>query len=108
MPQTHDFAVNQFAGVFKAIPHSKAAKPGKHMEELVRTNDPVLISFLESILEEAGIKHFVADGNMSIMEGSLAMIPRRILVDADQIQKARNLVRDAGLEHELRPVRDRS
>jgi uncharacterized protein (DUF1330 family) len=73
------------------------------MEELVRTNDPVLISFLESILEDAGIKHFVADGNMSILEGSLAMIPRRILVDGDQIQKARALVRDAGLEHELRP-----
>lgn len=73
------------------------------MEELVRTNDPVLISFLESLFTEAGIKHFVADGNMSILEGSLTMIPRRILVDRDQIQKARMLIRDAGLEHELRP-----
>lgn len=73
------------------------------MEELVRTNDPVLISFLESLLKDADIKHFVADGNMSILEGSLAMIPRRILVDADQVQKARMLLRDAGLEHELRP-----
>ncbi|MEM5582306.1 DUF2007 domain-containing protein [Roseibium sp. AS2] len=73
------------------------------MEELVRTNDPVLISFLESILEEAGIKHFVADGNMSILEGSLAMIPRRVLVDSDQVRQARMLLRDAGLEHELRP-----
>jgi len=78
------------------------------MEELLRTNDPVLISFLESILDEAGIKHFVADGNMSILEGSLAMIPRRILVDSDQIAKARMLVRDAGLEHELRPEGGRS
>ncbi len=73
------------------------------MEELVRTNDPVLISFLESLLDEAGIKFFVADGNMSILEGSLAMIPRRVLVDADQITKARRLVTDAGLAHELRP-----
>ncbi|QDG79627.1 DUF2007 domain-containing protein [Labrenzia sp. PHM005] len=72
------------------------------MEELVRTNDPVLISFLESLLKDAGIKHFVADGNMSILEGSLAMIPRRVLVDSDQIEKARMLVRDAGLAHELR------
>ena len=78
------------------------------MEELVRTNDPVLISFLESILEEAGIKHFVADGNMSILEGSLAMIPRRVLVDSDQLQQARRLVCDAGLEHELRPERGRA
>lgn len=72
------------------------------MEELVRTNDPVLISFLESLLKDADIKHFVADGNMSILEGSLAMIPRRIMVDVDQMHKARMLVRDAGLEHELR------
>lgn len=78
------------------------------MEELVRTNDPVLISFLESILEDAGIKHFVADGNMSILEGSLAMIPRRILVDADQLHKARSLVTEAGLAHELRPLKDLS
>ena len=56
-------------------------------------------------LEEAGIKHFVADGNMSILEGSLAMIPRRVLVDSDQLQQARRLVHDAGLEHELRPER---
>ncbi|POF31686.1 putative signal transducing protein [Roseibium marinum] len=73
------------------------------MEELVRTNDPVMISFLESILEEAGIKHFVADGNMSILEGSLGIIPRRILVHSDQILKARMLVREAGLGDELRP-----
>jgi uncharacterized protein (DUF1330 family) len=73
------------------------------MEELVRTNDPVLISFLESLLGEAGIEYFVADGNMSILEGSLAMIPRRVLVDSDQIAKARRIVTEAGLEHELRP-----
>lgn len=72
------------------------------MEELVRTNDPVLISFLESLLTDADIKHFVADGNMSILEGSLAMIPRRVLVDSEQLDKARMLVRDAGLAHELR------
>ncbi|WP_417671772.1 DUF2007 domain-containing protein [Roseibium sp.] len=72
------------------------------MEELVRTNDPVLISLLESLLNEAGIKHFVADGNMSVLEGSLGMLPRRILVDSDQMSQARRLVTDAGLGHELR------
>lgn len=73
----------------------------KGMEELLRTNDPVLISFLESLLDEARIAHFIADGNMSILEGSLAMIPRRVLVDSDQIIKARRIVTDAGLGHEL-------
>lgn len=72
------------------------------MEELVRTNDPVLISLLESLLSEAGINHFVADGNMSILEGSLGMLPRRILVDSEQAKMARRLICDAGLAHELR------
>ncbi|WP_417689957.1 DUF2007 domain-containing protein [Roseibium sp.] len=72
------------------------------MEELVRTNDPVLISLLESLLDEAGIAHFVADGNMSILEGSLGMLPRRILVDSEKAQMARRLISDAGLAHELR------
>ncbi|MTH99438.1 DUF2007 domain-containing protein [Roseibium sp. RKSG952] len=71
------------------------------MEELLRTNDPVLISFLESLLEEAGITFFVADGNMSILEGSIAVIPRRILVDGEQLPKARLLIEEAGLSHEL-------
>ncbi|MBD1547985.1 DUF2007 domain-containing protein [Roseibium aggregatum] len=72
------------------------------MEELLRTNDPVLISFLESLLGEAGIRYFVADDNMSILEGSISMIPRRVLVDGDQIARARQLIIDAGLAHELR------
>ncbi|MBS8262716.1 MULTISPECIES: DUF2007 domain-containing protein [Stappiaceae] len=78
------------------------------MEELVRTNDPVLISFLESLLDEAGIKHFVADGNMSVLEGSLGMLPRRVLVDSDQMAMARRLIVDAGLENELRPENNAS
>ncbi|NBN63611.1 putative signal transducing protein [Pannonibacter tanglangensis] len=71
------------------------------MEELLRTNDPVIISVVESLLGEAGIAHFVADGNMSILEGSLGVIPRRVLVDRDEIEDARSLMRDAGLGHEL-------
>ena len=63
----------------------------------------MLISFLESLLDEAGIRYFVADDNMSILEGSLSMIPRRLLVDGDQIAQARRLVTDAGLAHELPP-----
>lgn len=73
------------------------------MEELLKTNDLVLISAIASMFDEAGIAHFVADANMSILEGSLAMIPRRILVPSDQITAARRLMREAGLGHELTP-----
>ena len=47
------------------------------MKELIRTNDIVVISFAESLMRDAGIGFFVADGNMSIMEGSLGVLPRR-------------------------------
>ncbi len=72
------------------------------MEELVRTNDPVLISFLESLMRDAGIVCMVADQTMSILDGSIGAIPRRVLVDSDRIEEARGIVTDAGLGAELR------
>ena len=71
------------------------------MRELVRTNDPVLVSAIEALLNGADIPHMVLDGNMSVLEGSLGILPRRILVDEGLIDGARNLLRDAGLGHEL-------
>jgi hypothetical protein len=80
---------------------SVAAYQGK-MEELLRSNDPVTISFAETLMREAGIGVLVADQNMSIMDGSLGILPRRILVEADRIDEARRILRDAGLEKELK------
>lgn len=72
------------------------------MQELLRTNDPVLLSFVESLMREAGIGVLVADQNMSILDGSLGILPRRILVESDRVEQARRIVRDAGLESELK------
>jgi Putative prokaryotic signal transducing protein len=52
------------------------------MIELLRTNDAVLISYVEALLRDSGIDHFVADQNMSILDGSIGIMPRRVLVDA--------------------------
>lgn len=73
------------------------------MHDLIRTNDPVLISFVESLMRDAGIGCLVADSGMSILEGSVGVIPRRILVDQDCAAQARRILIDAGLEAELRP-----
>jgi hypothetical protein len=73
------------------------------MEEIIRTNDLVLISFIESLLREAGINFVVADQNMSVIEGSLGILPRRILVAADSVEEARGLLTEAGIGAELRP-----
>ena len=75
------------------------------MDELVRTNDLVLISYVEALLRDAGIDHFVADQVVSSVDGSIGIFPRRILVDADRIDAARRLMVDAGLGDELRPER---
>ena len=72
------------------------------MIELVRTNDLVLISFVESVLTQAGVRFFVADNHMSAVEGSLGFLPRRIMVDSEQASRARRLLEEAGLAGELR------
>jgi hypothetical protein len=71
------------------------------MIELMRTNDPVVISFVEALLREAGIAHFVADQNMSIMEGSLGVLPRRVMVGRDDLDQARRILTDAGIAKEI-------
>ncbi|NLS17908.1 DUF2007 domain-containing protein [Rhizobium sp. P40RR-XXII] len=75
------------------------------MHELIRTNDPVLLSFAESLMKDAGIHCLVADQAMSILEGSLGMLPRRFLVEEERADQARRILIDAGLGDELRPAR---
>lgn len=72
------------------------------MRELLRTNDIVLVSAVGALLDGADIVHMVLDQNMSIIEGSIGILPRRILVDEDDIVQARRILIDAGLAHELR------
>jgi hypothetical protein len=72
------------------------------MHELIRANDPVLLSFAQSLMKDAGIHCFIADQGMSILEGSLGMLPRRLLVDEDNADRARRILVDAGLGDELR------
>ena len=72
------------------------------MVELVRTNDLVLISLIETLLSQAGVAFFVADQHMSAVEGSLGFLPRRIMIDANQRERARRLLSEAGLSGELR------
>ena len=74
------------------------------MRELVRTNDAVLITAIEALLNGAQIKHLVVDRNMSVLEGSIGIFPRRILVDEDQFDAAQRLLEEAGFAGELRRV----
>lgn len=72
------------------------------MIELIRTNDQVVISFVEALMRDAGITVLVADQNMSIMDGSIGVLPRRILVGHDDAEEARRILTDAGIAGEMR------
>jgi len=67
------------------------------MVELLRSNDPVLISFAASLLEDAKVPHVVTDSHMSVIEGSVNAIMNRVLVAEDQYETARELLTDAGV-----------
>jgi Putative prokaryotic signal transducing protein len=71
------------------------------MKELLRSNDPVLLSFVSALLNEAGIEFIVLDTNMSVMEGSIGILPRRMLVEENCIDRARNLLTEAGVGHAI-------
>ncbi|MGR3466899.1 MAG: putative signal transducing protein [Shimia sp.] len=54
------------------------------MRELLRTNDPTVIAFAEALLQGEDIEVFTLDANMSVLEGSIGILPRRMMVrDAD-------------------------
>ena len=72
------------------------------MIELIRTNDIVLIGFVQSLMEGERIPVFVADGHISALEGSIGAFGRRLLVPADWAPKARRIIVEAGLGAELR------
>ena len=87
-----------------ALKSASAGQCGKsRLRELIRTNDMVLVSAVVALLEGARIRHLVLDQNMSVLEGSLGILPRRILVAEGHELTARQILEDAGLGKELRP-----
>ena len=63
----------------------------------MRTNDAVMINLAQSLLERAGYLVMVMDGNMSVLEGSIGLFPRRLMVARREAEEARALLADAGL-----------
>ena len=64
------------------------------MKELLRSNDPTVIAFATVLLNGENIECFEVDSNMSILEGSLGIIPRRILVPAEDYDRAVKIMKD--------------
>lgn len=62
------------------------------MKELLRTNDAVLLSFVAHALEEDGIDSMVLDTHMSILDGSIGILPRRLMVADDDLPRAERIL----------------
>lgn len=71
------------------------------MKELIRLNDMVLISYLEHRMREEGIETLMLDGHMSVMEGSLGVLPRRMMVSEDDYDRAQNVLDEVRRDHGL-------
>ena len=54
------------------------------MKEVLRTNNVVYLSYAQAVLSDAGIEHLVFDTHMSVIEGSIGALPRRLMVDDDE------------------------
>ncbi|PRX37301.1 Putative signal transducing protein [Meinhardsimonia xiamenensis] len=68
------------------------------MKELLRTNDPTLIAYATALLDGEGIDCFQMDVHMSVLEGSLGILPRRLMVRDRDLFLARAILRDNGVE----------
>lgn len=67
------------------------------MKELFRTNNPAEIAFALALLDAEGIAVFEWDVHTSILEGSIGILPRRLMVTDRDHFLAAAILRDNGL-----------
>ena len=70
------------------------------MKELLSTNDITKFVYAETILNSNNIVSFALDVNISVLEGSIGILPRRLMVLATDYERALRLLTDFGLDLE--------
>ena len=65
------------------------------MREVLKTNNPVQLNYAEVILGDAGIECVVFDGHMSVLDGSMVILPRRLMVANEDHLRAIALLTEA-------------
>jgi hypothetical protein len=68
------------------------------MRELIRTSDPTVIAFATALLRGEDIECFEMDVHMSILEGSIGVLPRRLMVREADLARARVTLRDNDID----------
>ncbi len=69
------------------------------MKELIRTNELAVIAHIKLLLTNEGIEHFELDVHMSVLEGSIGILPRRILIQEHSVSKAQRILTDNEIDH---------
>ena len=72
------------------------------MVEIIRCNDPVLLTWVEALFKDAGINAVFLDQHTSAVGGHLLPVSRRVLVSDDDEIAARRLLQDANLGNQLK------
>jgi hypothetical protein len=67
------------------------------MREVLRSNDPVALSFAQALLRDAKVGFALLDAHIAAVEGSIGAFPRRVAVDEDDYEEALDLLVEAGL-----------
>lgn len=80
---------------------------GPFMREILRTNDAVLINFVVVLLRDAGLSPQLVDEHVSAIEGSISALPRRVLIDADEVVQAKRVMQEAELSQWISSNADR-
>ena len=68
------------------------------MKEILRTNDPTLVAFAEALLKGEDIACFVLDVHISVLEGGIGILPRRVMVRQEDHFRARAILKDNDIE----------
>jgi hypothetical protein len=68
------------------------------MKELLRTTDPTVLAFASALLEGEGIESYPLDVHMSVLDGSIGVLPRRLMVKDEDLDRAERTIRDNGID----------
>tara|TARA_X000000950_G_C13450364_1_gene471655 strand:- start:297 stop:512 length:216 start_codon:yes stop_codon:yes gene_type:complete len=69
------------------------------MQILIRSNDIIYLTWVKSILSHNNIEFFVLDESMASTEGNISAIPVRILVNDDDLKKAKYLISQTEIDN---------
>jgi putative signal transducing protein len=65
------------------------------VRDVLKTNNPVLLNFAEALLSDAGIRATVFDSHMSVMDGSIGILPRRLMVSDGDFERASEVLKNS-------------